>query len=126
MLFNRDMHSKTRCQKRCYSFSHTETRGDPVNFEDKNISTENPFFSQGRHRTIHSVFKHRADLKRLFHKSTPPTISTSIISVRKSLEAVNGIVMRPRFFPKMDVRGRGIIWASTVNVSFVSSKEHPS
>lgn len=100
MLFNRDMHRKMRCQKRRYSFFHKWTPEDPVNFEDKTISTENPFFSQGRHITIHSVFKHRTGLKRLFHKSTPPTISTSIMPVRKSLEAVNGIVMRPRFFLK--------------------------
>jgi hypothetical protein len=71
-----------------------------VNFLHKNISTENRFFSQGNRITIHHLSEHMKDLKPFFRKSTPTTITTSIIHVRKSLEAVNGIVTGPSFFIK--------------------------
>jgi hypothetical protein len=99
-FLNRDMHGKTRRQKRLSSFFHNQAPENPVNFQNKNISTKNRFFSQGRHQTIHHVSKRMTDLQRFFHKSTPPTTTTSVVAITKSMEVVNGIVTRPCFFLK--------------------------
>ena len=78
-------------------FFRKQTPWNPVNFPDKNISTEDSLFSQGDRITIHRLSKRRTALKPLSHKSTPPTTATSIIPVNKLLETAAGIVPVPFF-----------------------------